>query len=171
VEGALLLAVVLGLLVALPCAVVVGFSTYGAQFAAAQQQRDTRHPAVATLIENAPSPVPSTDGTFVTSSTDVHARWTVAGGVERTGTIVADPGTAAGAQVPIWLTDSGDPAPAPLSQSDVATTGVLAGVFSWLVTALVLAGVYWTVRLILDRRRVRRWDHEWAAVGEKWARS
>ncbi|HKS44052.1 MAG TPA: hypothetical protein VJT49_02845 [Amycolatopsis sp.] len=170
VEGVLLLVVMLGLVVALPLAVLIGVGTYHGQAAVSAQQRASRHLAVATLLENAPTP--STDGAFAgNNAAGVHARWTIAGGAERVGIIAADPGTAAGTPVPIWLTDSGDPAPPPLSDSDVTTTGVLAGVFGWLVMGLGLAAVYWTARLVLDRRRVRRWDHEWATVSEKWARS
>lgn len=172
VEGALLLVVALGLLIALPLAVFAGGATYRGQAAISEQQHATRHLVTATLIENAPVPTPATDNSFVESgSSGVHARWTAPDGTERTGTIPADPGTEAGTSVPLWLTASGDPAPAPLNSSDITTTGILAGVFFWLASAVVLVGAYWAGRLILDRRRRTRWDHEWATAGQKWARS
>ncbi|MBB2936039.1 hypothetical protein FHX82_003093 [Amycolatopsis bartoniae] len=174
VEAALLLVVVLGLLVALPLAVLVGSTTYRGQLAVSAEQQASRHLATATLIEDAPTPVPATDGAYLSAdggSTGVHARWTVAGGAERIGTIAADPGTTAGSEVPVWLSNAGDPVPAPMTSSDAVTTSVLAGIFSWLVVALGLTAVYWSVRLVLDRRRAVRWDREWLHAGERWARS
>ncbi|HVV09796.1 hypothetical protein [Amycolatopsis sp.] len=169
----MLLVVVLGLLIALPLAGIVGAHTYSGQLAASAEQHQTRHLATATLLQDAPTPVPASDSAYLgsgTGSAGTAAHWTVAGGVERFGTIAADPGTAAGTKVPIWLSANGDPVPAPLSGADAATTSVLAGVFSWLVVALALAGLYWIARFVLDRRRATRWDREWAHVGDRWAR-
>ncbi|KAA9152994.1 hypothetical protein FPZ12_035730 [Amycolatopsis acidicola] len=173
VEAAMLLVVVLGLLIALPLAGIVGAHTYSGQLAVSAEQRGSRHLSTATLLQDAPTPVPASDSAYLgngTGSAGTAAHWTVAGGAERFGTIAADPGTPAGTKVPIWLTDSGDPVPAPLTPSDAATTSVLAGIFSWLVAALALAAVYWMARFVLDRRRAVRWDREWAHVGDRWAR-
>jgi uncharacterized integral membrane protein len=174
IEGAMLVVVIVGLLIALPFAVLIGSNTYRGELAVSAGQRASRHPATATLIGDAPTPVPATDGTYVTGNggaAGAPARWTVAGGAERTGTVAADPGATAGTQVPIWLSDAGDPVPPPMTPSDAATTSVLAGIFSWLVAALGLTTLYWLARLILDRRRAVRWDREWAHVGARWARS
>lgn len=172
VEGVLLLVVVLGMLIALPLAVLAGSATYRGQAAISEQQHATRHLVTATLTEDAPIPSPATDNGFVESgSSGVHARWTAPDGTQRTGTIPADPGTKSGATVPLWLTASGEPAPAPLNSSDITTTGILAGVFFWLASAILLVTGYWVGRFLLDRRRGSRWDREWATVGQKWARS
>jgi hypothetical protein len=174
VEAAMMIVVVLGLLIAFPLAVIVGITTYHGQATVSAEQQSSRHPAIATLIEAAPTPVPAADGAYLNSGSGAagaHARWTVAGGAERIGTVAADAGSPAGTQVPIWLSDAGNPVPAPMSPSDVTTTSVLAGIFSWLVVALGAAGLYWAARLILDRRRAARWDREWAHVGGRWARS
>lgn len=174
VEGALLAVVVLGLLIALPLAALIGTKTYRDQLAVSEQQLSTRHLATATLVQDAPAPVPASDGAYLSAGSannaGVLARWTVANGAEKLGTVMADPGTAAGAQVPVWLSDSGDPLPPPLTPADATTTSVLAGVFAWSVAALGLAGLYWSVRLVLDRRRAARWDREWLHVGDRWAR-
>lgn len=172
VEGALLMVAMLGILVTLPLAALLGAGTYEGQLSLSQQQRASRHLAVATLTENAPNSIPATDGAVSPSlSATVRARWTGPDGAERTGTVPADPGTKAGSTVSIWLTDSGDPAEAPMSQPDVTTAAVLSGFFAWLVAIVILFAAYRTGRFLLDRRRVRRWDLEWATVGEKWARS
>ncbi|TNC20334.1 hypothetical protein FG385_31200 [Amycolatopsis alkalitolerans] len=175
VEGVVLLVVVLGLLIALPIAALIGSKTYRGQLAVSAEQRASRHAATATLLEDAPSPVPATDGAYPTAggtSGGVHASWPLPDGTQRTGTVGADSGATAGTHVPVWLSDStGDPVPAPMTPSDAATTSVLAGIFSWLVAALGLAAVYWTIRLILDRRRATRWDREWMHAGDRWARS
>jgi hypothetical protein len=174
VEAAMMIVAVLGLLIAFPLAVIVGTTTYHGQSTISAGQQSSRHPATATLIETAPTPVPAADGAYLgtgAGAAGVRARWTVAGGAERIGTVSADAGSPAGTQVPIWVSDAGNAVPAPMSQSDVATTSVLAGVFSWLVVALGATGLYWSARLILDRRRATRWDREWAHVGGRWARS
>jgi hypothetical protein len=172
VEGVLLLVVVLGMLIALPLAVFAGGAAYRQQVAISAQQHATRHLVTATLIDSAPVPTPVTDDSLISSgSPGVRARWTAPDGTERTGPVPADPGTTAGTTVPLWLTASGEPAPAPLNSSDVVTTGVLAGIFCWLAAAIVLVTGYWVGRLILDRRRGSQWDHEWTTAGQKWARS
>lgn len=173
VEAALLIVVVLGLLIALPLAGLVGSNAYGGQLAISAEQRSSRHLTTATLTEDAPSPVPVTDGAYLSAnsgSAGAQARWALPGGAEKIGTIAADPGTTAGTQIPLWLSDAGDPVPAPMTTSDAATTSVLAGILSWLAVALGLAAAYWSTRLILDRRRAVRWDREWQYAGDRWAR-
>ncbi|HJQ46366.1 MAG TPA: hypothetical protein VJ870_08585 [Amycolatopsis sp.] len=165
---------IVGLLIAIPLAVLVGTKTYGGQAALADQQRATRHLVTATVIEDVPTTVQASQGDSLLglgATTGVRAAWPVAGGAQKVGTISADPGTTAGTKVPVWLSDSGDPVSAPMTQSDVASSSALAGIFAWLVVAVGLVGLYWTVRLILDRRRSARWDREWAHVGGRWARS
>ncbi|MDQ0376817.1 Rv1733c family protein [Amycolatopsis thermophila] len=171
VEAALLLVVVLGLLIAIPLAMFTGSRTYGGQLAVSEQQQASRHLVTATLVEDAPTPVPATEGAFSTSgSAGVRAEWTYNGGEPKTGVVAADPGATAGSKVPVWLNEAGDPAPAPISSTDAATTGVLAGIFAWLVAALVLIAAYWVTRFVLDRRRAARWESEWATLGDRWAR-
>jgi hypothetical protein len=174
VEGVLLAIVVLGVLIALPLAALIGDKTYHAQLSLSDEQLSNRHLATATLVQDAPAPVPAGDAAYLSAgnsgSAGALARWTLPGGAEKVGTVTADPGTTAGAQVPVWLSASGDPMPAPLTSADAKTTSVLAGIFAWFVAALGLAAVYWTVRLVLDRRRAARWDREWMHVGNRWAR-
>ncbi|SFK83802.1 hypothetical protein SAMN05421835_13714 [Amycolatopsis sacchari] len=169
----MLLVAVLGLLIALPLAALVGTNTYRGQLAVSAQQQASRHLTTATLVENAPTPVPATDGAYLSANggtTGTHARWTLPDGAERVGTVAADPGSPAGTRVPVWLSDAGNPVPAPMTSSDATTTGILAGIFAWLVVALGLTAVYWSVRLVLDRRRAVHWEREWQYAGERWAR-
>ncbi|NIH84941.1 Rv1733c family protein [Amycolatopsis granulosa] len=171
VESALLLVVVLGLLVAIPLAVFTGSRTYGGQLAVSEQQHASRHLVTATVVEDAPAPVPATEGAFSTSgSAGVRAAWTYNGGEPKTGIVPADPGATAGTRIPVWINDAGNPTPAPITATDATTTGVLAGLFAWLVAALALSAAYWITRLVLDRRRAARWENEWATLGDRWAR-
>lgn len=172
IEGVVLLVVVLGLIIALPLAFFAGGATYREQAAISEQQHATRQLVTATLLEAAPAPRPAIDSSLADNgSPGVRARWTAPDGSARTGTVPAAPGSAAGARVPVWLTESGDPGPAPLNSTEITTTGIVAGAFFWLASASVLVTGYWLARLILDRRRGSRWDHEWAAARQKWARS
>lgn len=171
VEAALLFVVVLGLLVAVPLAAFTGSQAYGGQMAVSEQQFATRHQVTATLIEDAPTPTPATEGVFSTNgSAGAHATWTYNGGEPKTGIVATDPGATVGSTVPVWINDAGDPAPAPVNSTDAATTGVVAGIFAWLVAALTLAAAYGITRLVLDRRRVAKWESEWATLGDRWAR-
>ncbi len=170
----MLIVVVLGLLTALPLSGLIGSTTYRGQLAVSVEQQATRHLATATLVENAPSPVPATDGAYLGANggtTGVQARWTLPGGAEQVGMVNADPGATAGTRVPVWLSDTGNVVPAPMTASDAVTTSILAAMFSWIVAALGLAALYWVVRLILDRRRAVHWDREWLHAGDRWARS
>ncbi|MTD55387.1 hypothetical protein GKO32_15575 [Amycolatopsis sp. RM579] len=173
VEAAMLMVVAVGLLAAIPLAVILGSGTYHSQAAISAQQQSSRHLVTATLVENAPSPVTGIDSAYLNadgSTTGVHARWAVPGGGQQIGLVSANPGATAGTQVPVWLGEAGAPVPPPLTPTDAVTTSVLTAVFSWLLAALVLVGVYLATRLILDRRRAVHWDREWLYAGDRWAR-
>lgn len=171
IEGVVLLVVVLGLIIALPLAVLAGGATYREQAAISEQQHATHRLVTATLLEAVPIPSPAVGTSLIDNgSPGVRARWTAPDGAERIGTIAADPGSAAGTRVPLWLAESGDPSPAPLSSTEITTTGIVAGAFFWLASMCVLVTAYWLARLVLDCRRSSRWDHEWAAARQKWAR-
>jgi hypothetical protein len=171
IEGAMLIAVLLGMVLAFPLAVVLGSQAHTGQLALSAQQRVERHPATATLMADAPPAVVTGEGQPVDSSAqDVPARWTV-NGAERIGTISGRPGDRAGSPVSIWLTNSGDLAPPPISTSDAVVNGVLTGVFVWLAAAILLSALYWIARWYLDRQRAGQWEREWVLISRHWTRS
>lgn len=171
IEAAMLIGVVLGALMAIPLAAVVGSTAYAGQLALSAQQKSDRHPTTAILMADAP-PVAVTgeDRPFDANATNVPARWMV-NGAERRGNVGAHPGERAGNTVPIWLTRSGDLAAPPISPSDAAVNGVLAGGFVGFTALIVLAALYSAGRWCLDRQRARQWAREWALISGHWTRS
>ncbi|BFV60655.1 hypothetical protein KCMC57_up57590 [Kitasatospora sp. CMC57] len=120
-----------------------------------------RHQVTATLVTPAPEgPAPTSRATGV---------WTVPAAPPRTGVIDAPSGTPAGTEVPLWVDDAFLPARPARSDGEMATTvsaqGI--GVFA------ALGGVAWVGyqvrRRALDRRALRSWESDWAAVEPQWS--
>jgi hypothetical protein len=170
IEAAVLIVVFLGILLTLPFAAATGSTTYADQRAVAAQEQSSRHLATATVLADAPVPVPASEGDMVdTDSAGVPARWIGADGNQHTGTIAAPAGTRAGTQVPMWLSDTGMPTTPPASPVDAATTAVIAAAFGWLLVIGILVLGYWITRWLLDRRRAAMWDQDWARVSGDWS--
>lgn len=172
IEAAVLIGMMLVALLAFPVAAVVGSHTYANQLAASAAQLTDRHPATATLLEDAPAPLATNDSASVDGGAgEAQARWVVNGSVERVGSIATHPGDRAGARVPIWLTNSGELAPPPMTSADALTNGVLVATLVWACVAMTLTALFRIARWLLDRRRAAQWDQEWAVVGGHWSRS
>jgi hypothetical protein len=165
IEAAALIGVVAGALLALPLAALTGTSTYAKQAAVSTAQRAARHPTTATLLTDAP---PAVDSESVGGNSAVEARWVLTNGATRTGMIDAPAGTRAGTTVPIWLTNTGNPAPAPPTPTDAAITATLAGAGVWLAAVTLLTIRYWNTRRRLDRLRTAQWDRDWAVMSTQW---
>ncbi|WP_158894825.1 Rv1733c family protein [Amycolatopsis anabasis] len=167
IEAALLVCTALGAVLAFPIAASLGSDAYARQVAIANEQRATRHPATAVLLADAPVVSTRLDGTPAHGDALVPARWPV-GGEQREGMIVVERGAVAGAQVPIWLNDRGDPVEAPLNTTDASAFGVGLAVAVWLGTVTTLVALYWLGVAILDKIRDGAWEREWRRVGSEW---
>ena len=97
-----------------------------------------------------------------------QARWKAPDGAARTGPIAAAPGTAAGAQVPIWVDSRGAVSAAPPRRSPGARAA-RAAVVTVLPVAAALVLIRQLGRRLLDRRRLRCWQAEWLEVGPRWS--
>jgi hypothetical protein len=165
----LLLTLVAGALLALPLAAYVGSSSYADQMATSAREKLSRHSATATVLRDAPQPTVINEGAGVlTDNATVPVRWVLSSGAVRTGEIPVTAGSTAGATVPIWLTDTGEQAPAPRTHADAVAWGVFAGTFTWLGVALLLVTLYGSGRVILNRRRDAQWDRDWADIARQW---
>lgn len=122
---------------------------------------------VPALVLNAASPARG-DGGYAALETEARARWTAPNGTVVTGEIPVAPNTAAGAVVRLWVTSDGQLTDAPLQASQVANDAVLAGSFSVIALATLLAVVGMLARRALDRQRMAAWDAEWRAAGPHW---
>jgi len=163
VEAFLLLLAVVGAFLAIPFAAALGSETYAAQNARAEQERATRHPATAVSLAAA-SPQPySTDGAGAPAAeTTVQAAWFDARGIRHTGDVLTDPGSPAGARIPIWLDQHGELAGQPLSASTSAADGVFAAILLWVAITGALAALYGTARFVLTRFHAAAWDRAWS---------
>jgi hypothetical protein len=167
-EGTVVILFVLVALVLLPVMLTLGSLTYADLAEQSEQQSRSRHETVAVLTEDAPTVTTGTYGGVVGAKSKVAARWQLPDGTTRTGDVDADDGSKAGAEVSVWLDESGKPVSAPISTVDSVGAGVLVAVFGWLTTVALLALVCWGMHRALDRRRYRNWDSEWARVEPDW---
>jgi hypothetical protein len=172
IEGALLTTLVAGVVLALPLAAYVGSSNYADQMAISAREKLSRHSATAKVLMDAPPPALISEGVgVVNDNSTVAAQWVLSSGTVRTGDIPVPSGSLAGQTVPIWLTDTGEQAPAPRTRADAVTAGVFTGAFTWLGVTLLLAALYRGGCVILDRRRAAQWDRDWTNVAEQWTAS
>lgn len=156
-QTALGLLLIVAVLAAVPLAVqAVGAPVYRAEVAAAAAAQARLRPVQATVVsaEHAPLYAPVSSATV---------RWQAADGTERTAEHRATGLLRPGAPVTVWLDDAGEivepPPPArPLGRAVLLTAGVV------LLALAAGAGGWLTARALLDRRRLRAWDEEWAGV-------
>jgi hypothetical protein len=168
VEAVTLVAAVLIGLLLLPIMLVVGSVTYADVIEKSQEQGRTRHEAVATLLQDAPSKSIAARG--VTTSSAVRATWQLPDGSTRTGTVQVSDGLRAGAKVDIWLDDQGRVVTAPVSSTDAVWVAAVVAACGWLAVVGLLAVAQFGIHQLLDRRRHRGWGQEWERVAEGWDR-
>lgn len=165
VESAVVLLFVLVALVLVPVMLTFGSVTFRSLVEQSTRESSARYEAVATLTEDAPVTSVGTQGEVFLVTAKVPATWRLPDGSTRTGLVDADEGLKAGAEVQVWLDASGAPAEKPLSTADAAVTGALVAAVGWFAAAGLLATAWWVVHRLLDRRRFRAWDAEWARIG------
>jgi hypothetical protein len=167
-EGAAVLLSVLLALVLVPVMLTVGSLTYGSLDERSEQQASAGRETVAVLTKDASPITASTRGDISADDPDVPARWQMPDGTVRTGVVQASNGLKAGAEVSVWLDESGQPMAPPLSTADAVMTGVVTALFGWCVAVGLLALACWALHRALDRRRYRAWQTEWARVEPEW---
>jgi hypothetical protein len=164
VEATVVKLSVLLALVLVPVALTLGSLTAESLAVKGEQQAAARHETVAVLTKDVPALSAETPG----ARAKAPARWQLPNGATRTGTIEASEGLKVGAEVSIWLDESGKPVSPPLSGSDVVAGGVLVVVLSWLSAVGLLAGICAGVHHLADRHRYRTWAAEWARGEPGW---
>lgn len=123
----------------------------------------------AVLLDDASEPAP-TDGTGMPTELWVaRARWSAPSGVEHVGAVQVVGKLLAGDRIGLWIDRNGEPvtAPEPAHPSTEAALATTVAVLA-VLCALVLTKA--TVRLVLDRRRMRAWQDEWSEIGPRWTR-
>lgn len=143
----------------------------GASHAAAVRsqgiQRTTRHEIKAQLLQRA-----ADGGDGYSSATQVLARaeWRAPDGAIRFGVVTAPGGAPKGTLVAIWIDARGNLTGPPLDAGQVAGQSDLAGAAAAGGLALLLLTETVAIRRILDRRRMKDWDAEWAVTEPHWTR-
>ncbi|MFF7754262.1 hypothetical protein ACFZCP_34640 [Streptomyces sp. NPDC007971] len=132
------------------------------------RERADWHPAVARVVAQAPGrpAAPGVGGERVWA----EVRWTVADGSARTGQARVAPGSKAGTPVTVWTDSHGHLVTRPTTASEAAFRATLIGglVGACAATVPFVGGL--VLRGRLERRRMDRWDAEWARLGPQWGR-
>lgn len=154
------------LLAAVPVTLLVATGVAAGLRAEAAAQAAQRHQVTASLAADVP--LPTDANSDYPQSVVAWVTWRDGSGLHVTPASVLA-GTKAGAPVLVWLDRRGRVSAPPLDDDAVTAQAVGAG--------LVVACGTWTVvmvghlifRLLLDRRRLRQWELDWAVVEPRWS--
>lgn len=132
------------------------------------RERAAWQPAVARVVAQAPgrATAAGTGGERVWA----EVRWTVGHGSAHTGQARVAPGSKAGSPVTVWTDPQGHLVTRPTTASEAAFRATLMG---GLVGVSAAALPFFGGRVLrgrLERRRMDRWDAEWARLGPQWSR-
>ncbi|MFJ3309856.1 hypothetical protein ACIPSA_44030 [Streptomyces sp. NPDC086549] len=163
VLGAWLLTVLAGVLAGLVTARSV-------EYGLARERVEWR-PVVARVVGKAPGSSASETETGVGERVWAKVRWTVADGSSHTGQARVAPGSAADAPVTVWTDPQGHLVTRPVTVSQGHFRSGLIGVLAGVSTAAVPFIAGRALRARLERRRMDRWDAEWARLGPQWGRT
>ena len=141
---------------------LLAFGSSHAQDALALE-RASSHPVTAAVT--GVTPRAGGLGGLASGTADVTASWVGPDGTARRVTGLARGGARVGDPWPVWVDAAGHQVPAPSSDGQAALDGVLIAFWAFLGTALALAGLLALLHLVLDRRRMRDWDEDWALFG------
>jgi hypothetical protein len=164
IEGTVLVVLTAVLFAAMAVASIVGVRTYQSQRAASAGLR----PVVAVLSQAAPLYYGSR-----AQLGQAEARWRDPGGSEKSGVLTASTapgilGAAAGAQIPVWLNRSGQPATPPVGQVAMIVNALAPATSVAGGAGITLLVCYGLCRLVLDRRRLAAWESAWSLTGPRW---
>lgn len=138
----------------------------GVQDAMLRQSQDWRRTS-AVLTEDAPHGPESVYAESGDGRVRATVRWT-ADGATRHGDALVDPGSRSGTRTTIWLDRNGALKGKPATPTEAITQGAVLGALAATGTGLVTLGGLWSVRFLLDARRDRQWEREWAEIDPRW---
>ena len=169
-EAWLRLGLVLVFLIASPLAAFgLGHLTNDASLRAARAEAANEHQVPAVLLHRVSHN--SNDPLYSTSELAwAQARWTAPDGRRRVGEVPAAVGSRAGRRVPIWVNNAGQLVYPPIGQGQIASRVIAVVALTPAILAVILLGVGWLIRRLLDRRRLAGWATEWSAVEPLWTK-
>ncbi|MGW3144597.1 MULTISPECIES: Rv1733c family protein [Streptomyces] len=127
-------------------------------------------PVVARVMGKAPGSATSGSGTAGGERVWASVRWTVADGSSHTGQARVAPGSKAGTPVTVWTDPQGRLVTRPATTSQAHLRAGLIGTLGGVSAAVVPFVAGRALRGRLERRRMDRWDAEWARLGPQWGR-
>jgi hypothetical protein len=98
------------------------------------------------------------------------ARWTAPDGQQRVGQVPAPVGSPAGRHIAIWVDSAGRLLYPPIGEGQIASRVIAVVALTPAILGVVLLGVLWLTRRLLDRRRLGHWASEWSAVEPLWTK-
>ena len=142
-------------------AAVVSMAAIGwvSRDAAAGQQATRSWRQVPAVVQKA---APSTATSELYGYSMVVARWTAPDGKARAGQIPVSAAVTVGQTIRLWVNAAGTPADPPPSHGMVVLDESEAAAVAVLALGAVLLGLACGGRLVLDRRRLARWEAGWA---------
>ncbi|GAA3394922.1 Rv1733c family protein [Cryptosporangium minutisporangium] len=164
-EGALLLATPVVVLLALGSGVLFGVGGYQDDVAWAEEARRGRTLVPVVLQADTPT---ATDARTPLGP-GVRAMWTLPDGRHRTGRVYPLTAAKAGQTVEVWMDSSGWPLAPQHSRTDFVVGGVVDGAVAALVLGSVAGAVLLSIREHLDRVRIDSWNAEWSVVEPQWS--
>ena len=169
-EAWLRLGLVLVFLIASPLAAFgLGHLTNDASVRAARAEAANEHQVAAVLLHRVSHN--SNDPLYSTSELAwAQAKWTAPDGRRRVGEVPAAVESRAGRQVPIWVDNAGQLVYPPIGQGQIASRVIAVVALTPAILAVILLGVGWLIRRLLDRRRLAGWATEWSAVEPLWTK-
>ncbi len=164
------LGLVLVFLIASPLAAIgLGHLTNDASVRAARAERAAEFRVTAVLLHkvsrNSDDPLYATSGLAW-----ARARWTAPDGRQRVDEVPAAVGSRAGRPVKIWVNDLGQLVYPPIGEGQIASRVIAVVALTPAILAVLLLGVNWLARSLLDRRRISGWASEWSAVEPLWTK-
>ncbi|MBP2335711.1 hypothetical protein JOF41_001889 [Saccharothrix coeruleofusca] len=166
-EAVLLASAIVVAVLGVPFAAALGSEVYADRSAASRDQLLGRRQVDAVLLADAPS---SAGGGGLVVGPNVLAEWRLPDGTTRRDEIPVANDVLAGSVVPVWVDASGTGVPAPLTARGAVVDAVAAATGAWTALCAALALLCLVVRLLLDRRRLRRWEQGWCEVEPAWRR-
>ena len=134
-----------------------------------QRAQQSWHQTPARLLATAPA-APRQAFRLSWQNVRVPARWSGPGGQPRSGEVPAPAGSRAGQLVQVWVDGSGRVTGPPLLGAELTRRVAGAEVLAPLALGVVLLLVAFGVRCLLNRRRLREWEADWAFIGPRWSR-
>jgi hypothetical protein len=135
-----------------------------------QHAQQSWRQVAAVLLEAAPAEPQFEFGLPWNPAVMVLAHWMGPDGKDQIGQIPVKAGSLVGRTVQVWVDTLGRPTGPPLPASVLAERVTSAKTLAPATLALLLLGLGWLVRRVMNRRRLAAWEADWALTGPRWTR-